>query len=205
MGFPEKIIQPVKLIFATHNPHKVDEIRFATGSEIEIISLTEAGITQEIPEPFNTLKENAQVKAQTIHALSGGGNCFSEDTGLEVDALGGEPGVHSARYAGEPVSYSNNTRKLLHALADSTNRRARFITVICLMLEGKEYFFEGRCEGRILRTVSGENGFGYDPVFMPEGSTISFAEMDTAEKNAFSHRRKASDLLITFLKNQSAQ
>ena len=205
MGFPEKIIQPVKLIFATHNPHKVDEIRFATGSEIEIVSLTEAGITQEIPEPFNTLRENAQNKAQTIHALTDGGNCFSEDTGLEVDALGGEPGVHSARYAGEPVSYSNNTRKLLRAVADSTNRLARFVTVICLILDGKEYFFEGRCEGQILRKVTGENGFGYDPVFMPDGAAKSFAEMDAAEKNVFSHRRKASDLLISFLKNQSAQ
>jgi XTP/dITP diphosphohydrolase len=205
MGFPKKIIQPVKLIFATHNQHKVEEIRFATGSEIEIISLTEAGIHQEIPEPFNSLKENAQTKAQTIHTLTWGGNCFSEDTGLEVDALGGEPGVHSARYAGEPVSYSNNTRKLLRALADSANRRARFVTVICLILEGTEYFFEGRCEGRILRTVTGINGFGYDPVFMPDGSTKSFAEMDTGEKNVYSHRRKASDLLVSFLKTHSVQ
>jgi XTP/dITP diphosphohydrolase len=205
MGFPKKIVQPVKLIFATHNQHKVEEIRFATGSEIEIISLTEAGIQQEIPEPFDSLKENAQIKAQTIHALTGGGNCFSEDTGLEVDALGGEPGVRSARYAGEPVSYSNNTRKLLHALSDSPNRRARFVTVICLILEGTEYFFEGRCEGRILKTVSGENGFGYDPVFMPDGAIKSFAEMNTEEKNAFSHRRKASDLLVSFLKTHAAQ
>jgi XTP/dITP diphosphohydrolase len=205
MGFLKKIIQPVKLIFATHNQHKVEEIRFATGPEIEIISLSDAGIQKEIPEPFNTLKENAQIKAQTIHALTGGGNCFSEDTGLEVDALGGEPGVHSARYAGEPVSYSNNTRKLLRALADSANRRARFVTVICLILEGKEYFFEGRCEGRILRTVSGVNGFGYDPVFMPDGSTKSFAEMDAGEKNAFSHRRKAGDLLVSFLKTHAVQ
>jgi XTP/dITP diphosphohydrolase len=192
----------VKLIFATNNAHKLEEIRIAIGSHVEIISLAEAGIQQEIPEPFETLKENAREKAQTIYRLSRGENCFSEDTGLEVDALGGEPGVHSARYAGEPVSYTNNTRKLLRALADSSNRRARFITLICLILNGTEYFFEGRCEGRILRSPVGQAGFGYDPVFMPDGSSKSFAEMDAEEKNVFSHRRKAGDLLIAFLKTQ---
>jgi XTP/dITP diphosphohydrolase len=192
----------VKLIFATNNSHKLEEIRFAVGSEIQIISLGDAGIQIEIPEPFDTLRENAQIKAQTIHRLSGGENCFSEDTGLEVDALGGEPGVHSARYAGEPVSYANNTRKLLRALTDSANRRARFITVICLMLDAEEHFFEGRCEGQILRTMTGESGFGYDPVFMPDGSSKSFAEMNAEEKNSFSHRRKASELLIAFLKSR---
>jgi XTP/dITP diphosphohydrolase len=192
----------VKLIFATNNAHKLEEIRIAIGSHVKIISLAEAGIQQEIPEPFETLKENAREKAQTIYRLSRGENCFSEDTGLEVDALGGEPGVHSARYAGEPVSYTNNTRKLLRALADSSNRRARFITLICLILNGTEYFFEGRCEGRILRSPVGQAGFGYDPVFMPDGSSKSFAEMDAEEKNVFSHRRKAGDLLIAFLKTQ---
>jgi XTP/dITP diphosphohydrolase len=193
----------VKLIFATNNRHKLEEIRFAVGSQLEIISLTEAGIQEEIPEPFNTLRENARVKAETIHRLTGGQNCFSEDTGLEVDALGGEPGVHSARYAGEPVSYSRNTSKLLKALADSDNRSARFITVICLIMNNAEYFFEGRCEGRILRSPAGETGFGYDPVFVPDGSSKSFAEMDAEEKNLFSHRRKAGDLLIRFLKTQT--
>ena len=159
--------------------------------------------SQEIPEPFDTLKENAREKAKTIHRLTGGENCFSEDTGLEVDALGGEPGVHSARYAGEPVSYSNNSRKLLRALADSPNRRARFITVICLILNGGEFFFEGRCEGQILRSPAGNEGFGYDPLFQPDGSSKSFAEMDAVEKNGFSHRRKAGDLLIAFLKTQT--
>jgi XTP/dITP diphosphohydrolase len=196
-------IQFVKLIFATNNPNKIEEMRFAIGSQTEIISLAEAGIQKEIPEPFDTLKDNAREKAQTIHRLTGGENCFSEDTGLEVDALGGEPGVHSARYAGEPVSYSNNCRKLLRALADSSNRRARFITVICLVLNGTEYFFEGRCEGQILRTPAGTAGFGYDPLFLPDGSSKSFAEMDPDEKNEFSHRRKAGELLIAFLKNQS--
>jgi XTP/dITP diphosphohydrolase len=190
----------VKLIFASNNAHKLEEFRSALGSGLQIISLAEAGIQKEIPEPFETLKENAQVKAQTIYQLSGGIDCFSEDTGLEVDALGGEPGVHSARYAGEPVSAPNNIRKLLRAMADSSNRRARFITIICLILEGQEYFFEGRCEGHILRSVSGEDGFGYDPVFSPDGSSKSFAEMNLDEKNIFSHRRKAGDLLIAFLK-----
>jgi XTP/dITP diphosphohydrolase len=192
----------VRLIFATNNRHKIEEFRLAIGSDVKIISLEEAGIQKEIPEPFDSLKENAQVKARTIHQLSGYENCFSEDTGLEVDALGGEPGVHSARYAGEPVSYVNNTRKLIRAMADSSNRRARFITVICLILQGREYFFEGRCEGQVLRTITGTGGFGYDPVFMPDGSNKSFAEMKPEEKNNFSHRRKAGDQLISFLKTQ---
>jgi len=195
----------VKLIFASNNAYKLREFRSAVGSKMEIISLAEAGIQKEIPEPFDTLKENAKIKAQTIHQLSGGENCFSEDTGLEVDALGGEPGVHSARYAGEPVSAENNIRKLLRALADSTNRRARFITLICLILEGREYFFEGRCEGQILRSPAGTEGFGYDPVFLPDGSHKSFAEMNAEEKNKFSHRRKAADLLIAYLKTRLIQ
>ena len=195
----------MKLIFATNNQHKLEEIRLAIGSEVEIVSLADSGIQQEIPEPFHTLKENAQVKAQTIHQLSGGENCFSEDTGLEVDSLGGEPGVHSARYAGEPVSFANNIRKLLLAMTDAENRRARFITVICLILNSREYYFEGRSEGSILRSARGMAGFGYDSVFVPEGSQKSFAEMTAEEKNLFSHRRKAGDLLIAFLKKQIIQ
>ena len=195
----------MRLIFATNNPHKLEEIRLAIGTEVEIVSLSDSGIKQEIPEPFHSLKENAQLKAQTIHELSGGENCFSEDTGLEVDCLGGEPGVHSARYAGEPVSFANNIRKLLRAMADSENRRARFITVICLILNNQEYFFEGRCEGSILRTATGLAGFGYDSVFVPDGSQKSFAEMSPEEKNLFSHRRKAGDLLVAFLKKQIFQ
>jgi XTP/dITP diphosphohydrolase len=193
----------VKLIFASNNAHKLEEFRSAVGPRPEIISLREAGIQQEIPEPFETLKENARVKAQTIHQLTGGENCFSEDSGLEVDALGGDPGVHSARYAGEPVSAEANIRKLLRALTDSANRRAQFITLICLIFHNREYFFEGRCEGQILRSPSGQGGFGYDPVFLPDGSDKSFAEMNTDEKNVFSHRRKAADLLIAFLNTQT--
>jgi XTP/dITP diphosphohydrolase len=192
----------VNLIFATHNKYKVEELRLAIGSNLQILSLSDVGIEKEIPEPFETLHQNAQVKAQTIHQLSGGENCFSEDTGLEVDALGGEPGVHSARYAGEPVSFPRNTRKLLRALADSANRRARFVTVICLIWQDKEYYFEGRCEGQILRSAEGMGGFGYDPIFKPDGSDKSFAEMSPEEKNSFSHRRKAGDLLISFLQSR---
>lgn len=193
----------MKLIFASNNAHKLEEFRSALGSALEIVSLAAAGIQKEIPEPFDTLRENAQVKAQTIYQLSGGTDCFSEDTGLEVDALGGEPGVHSARYAGEPVSPANNIRKLLRAMADSPNRQARFITIICLIFKGQEYFFEGRCEGQILRSITGNDGFGYDPVFSPDGSSKSFAEMNLEEKNIFSHRRKAGDLLIAFLKKNN--
>ena len=193
----------MKLIFASNNPHKLQELRSAIGSKLEIVSLKEAGIFQELPEPFPTLKENARSKAKMISLLTGGENCFSEDTGLEVDVLGGEPGVHSARYAGEPPDPRNNVKKLLRAMTDSSNRRARFTTIICLILNGKEYFFEGRCEGQIIRTPSGSNGFGYDPVFRPDGSDKSFAEMEEEEKNYYSHRRKAGDLLIAFLKTQT--
>ena len=201
MELPAKIIQPVKLIFASNNAHKLDEFRVSIGSKAEIISLKDAGIIKEIPEPFETLRENALVKAQTIHRLTGGENCFSEDTGLEVDFLGGEPGVHSARFAGEPVSSPNNIRKLLLALDSTDQRRARFITVICLILNNREYFFEGRCEGQILPVPAGDSGFGYDPVFLPAGSTKSFGEMNPEEKNIFSHRRKAADQLIYFINN----
>ena len=203
MGLSEKIVYPVKLIFASNNQHKLQELRSAIGSNLEIKSLREAGISQELPEPFDTLKENARSKAQIVSRLTSGGNCFSEDTGLEVDALGGEPGVHSARYAGEPANPANNLRKLLRAMADASNRRARFVTIICLVIHGEEYFFEGRCEGQLLRSPAGNGGFGYDPVFSPDGSDKSFAEMTEDEKNLFSHRRKAGDLLIAFLKTQT--
>jgi len=193
----------VKLIFASNNPHKLQELRSAIGSNLEIISLKDAGISEELPEPFPTLKENARSKARFVSKLSGGENCFSEDTGLEVDALGGEPGVHSARYAGDPPNPANNMRKLLRAMADSSNRRARFTTIICLILRDKEYFFEGRCEGQLLRSPSGQGGFGYDPIFQPDGSDKSFGEMNDEEKNIFSHRRKAGDLLIAFLRTQT--
>ena len=192
----------LRIIFATNNEHKVAEIRAAVGNTLEIVSLRDAGIGIEIPEPHPTLEANASEKSGVIHRLTGE-NCFSEDTGLEVYALDGEPGVHSARYAGEPPNPANNVRKLLRAMADSSNRRARFTTIICLILRDKEYFFEGRCEGQLLRSSSGTGGFGYDPIFQPDGSDKSFAEMNEEEKNLFSHRRKAGDLLIAFLRTQT--
>jgi len=194
----------MKLIFATNNQHKVEEVRHIIGDKFELLTLQDAGIDIDIPEPHDTLEANATEKSQTMYRMTGT-SCFSEDTGLEVDALGGEPGVHSARYAGEPVSFENNIRKLLRAMADADNRRARFITIICLILDGKKYFFEGRCEGQILRSAAGVAGFGYDPVFLPDGSQKSFAEMNPAEKNVFSHRRRAADLLTAFLKTHIIQ
>jgi XTP/dITP diphosphohydrolase len=188
----------MKIVFATNNQHKVKEIRSALPEDISIITLLEAGIDVDIPEPHETLEENAAEKARTIFRLTGL-DCFSEDTGLEVTALDNAPGVHSARYAGEEKSFSRNTGKLLSELKEKSDRSARFRTVICLILEGKEYYFEGRCEGRIAGEPRGSQGFGYDPVFIPQGSDKSFAEMDMPEKNRFSHRKKATDMLVVFL------
>ncbi|MEO6962353.1 MAG: RdgB/HAM1 family non-canonical purine NTP pyrophosphatase [Puia sp.] len=195
----------MKLIFATHNPHKVKEIQAAIGKQLKIMSLADAGITREIPEPYETLRENALEKSRTIYLLTSGKDCFSEDTGLEVDALQGEPGVRSARYAGEPVSFARNIDKLLASLGNSTHRHARFRTVISLILNDKEYFFEGVCEGIILTARKGSGGFGYDPVFMPAGAKKSFAEMTAGEKNVFSHRKKAADKMILFLKQETSK
>lgn len=187
----------MKLIFATNNDHKAAEIRSVIRQDLEIITLKEAGIDQDIPEPYNTLEENARTKSATVYAQTGTA-CFSEDTGLEVDALGGEPGVKSARYAGENRSFDDNITKLLEKLKDKPDRKARFRTVISLIWEGKEYQFEGVCEGRILEERRGGKGFGYDPVFVPEGSGLSFAEMDMEGKNRFSHRKKATEKLVAF-------
>jgi len=188
----------MKIIFATNNQHKVDEIRSALPDNFSIITLKEAGIDIDIPEPHDTLNENAAEKARTIFNLTKT-NCFSEDTGLEVYSLNNEPGVHSARYAGEEKSFDKNIEKLLIKLGNSSDRSGRFRTVICLILEGKKYFFEGICEGEIIRERRGEQGFGYDSVFIPSGSDKTFAQMSIAEKNLFSHRKKATDKLVTFL------
>jgi XTP/dITP diphosphohydrolase len=190
------------LIFATNNAHKVREIQSAIGSIIHVISLKEAGIDIDIPEPYDTLEANALEKSKTIHMLTNL-NCFSEDTGLEVEALDGEPGVKSARYAGEEKACERNIDKLLGRLDGNTNRRARFRTVISLIYCGKEFQFDGICEGQIVDHKRGAKGFGYDPVFMPSGSNRTFAEMDTAEKNVFSHRKKAADKLVLFLQEQN--
>jgi XTP/dITP diphosphohydrolase len=186
------------LIFATNNQHKVDEIRTVIGSYFTIQTLQEAGIDIDIPEPYNTLEENASTKSKTIFELTKE-NCFSEDTGLEVEALNGEPGVKSARYAGEGRNFQDNIDKLLLNLNNQTNRKARFRTVISLILNQQEYLFEGICEGNIITEQKGLSGFGYDPIFIPLGSDKTFAEMTMQEKNVFSHRKKATQQLIDFL------
>ncbi len=187
-----------KLVFATNNQNKVTEIRAVLGGRFNVITLQEAGIDIDIPEPHNTLEANASEKSTTIFALTGS-NCFGEDTGLEVEALNGEPGVKSARYSGDGRNFNQNIDKLLHNLADKDNREARFRTVISLMLDGDEFFFEGICNGSITKMRAGSNGFGYDPVFIPHGSSKRFAEMDIAEKNIYSHRKKAMEKLVIFL------
>lgn len=187
-----------KLIFATNNRHKIEEVRSVLGGAFELITLQEAGIYIDIPEPFNTLEENALQKSMTIHQMTGQ-NCFSEDTGLETDALDGEPGVRSARYAGEAAEPDANMHKLLTKLGTSQNRKARFRTVISLILEGQAYSFTGICEGRIAMEAAGSKGFGYDPIFIPDGAGQTFAEMDLQEKNRFSHRKKAMNKLMDFL------
>lgn len=186
------------LIFATNNQHKVDEIRKVIGSFFSIQTLAEAGIFIDIPEPYDTLEANASTKSRTIFELTNQ-NCFSEDTGLEVEALNGAPGVKSARYAGEGRNFQDNIDKLLQNLANQPNRKARFRTVISLILTKQEYFFEGICEGEIIAEQIGNKGFGYDPIFKPFGSNKTFAEMTIEEKNIFSHRKKATQQLIDFL------
>ena len=191
----------MELIFATNNQHKVDEIRSALKAKLDIKTLKQAGIDIEIEEPFDSLEENSREKCRVIHELSGA-NCFGEDTGLEVSALGGAPGVRSARFAGEPANHQANIEKLLSHLKDKSDRDARFRTVICLVFEEKEYFFEGICEGRIIDMPLGSKGFGYDPVFIPTGADKTFAEMEMDEKNRYSHRKKAADQLVLFLQHR---
>lgn len=190
----------MKLVFATNNQHKVDEIRSLLTEELEIITLKEAGIDIDIPEPYHTLEENASGKSKTIYQLKAV-NCFSEDTGLEVKALNGEPGVKSARYAGESRSFDANIDKLLVNLSDKNDWSARFKTVISLLIDGKETLFEGICNGKIIAERRGNQGFGYDSVFIPDGSTKTFAEMTMKEKAQFSHRAIATDKLVVFLNN----
>jgi len=188
------------LIFATNNEHKIKEIQSLVRSDFKIITLKEAGIEIDIPEPHPTLQENAYEKAITIAQLSQQ-NCFSEDTGLEIEALQGEPGVKSARYAGEQRNFQANIDKVLFELKDATNRAAQFRTVICLIWNKKTYYFGGICKGTITKDSIGLEGFGYDPIFIPEGSTKRFAEMSIAEKNTFSHRQKAVTQLFNFLRS----
>ena len=192
----------IELIFATNNPNKVEEIQAVVGNRFRIITMSAAGINMDIPEPHDTLEKNALEKSKTIYGLTGKWT-FGEDTGLEVNALGGEPGVKSARYAGEDKSFEKNIDKLLKNLEDHPDRTAQFRTVISLIFKEKEYFFEGKCKGRIEHERRGKQGFGYDPVFTPEGSEKTFGEMSLTEKSYFSHRKKATDQLVLFL--QSAE
>jgi len=189
------------LIFATHNNYKALEVRSILKNRFDIITLNEAGITEEIPEPHDTLEENALEKSKTIFRITKK-NCFSEDTGLEVESLNGEPGVKTARYAGPAKDSKKNIEKILNKLTNVENRKAQFRTVISLILEGKEYMFEGICKGTIAPNEKGKTGFGYDPIFIPEGGQFTFAEMTEEEKNHVSHRRKAMDKLIKFLTTQ---
>jgi XTP/dITP diphosphohydrolase len=187
-----------ELIFATNNKHKIDEIRTVIGSKFNIITLAEAGINIDIPEPHDTIEENAAEKSTFIYNLTKK-DCFGEDTGLEVEALNGEPGVKSARYAGEGRSSLDNINKVLQKLEGSSNRNAQFKTIISVIINGKQTQFEGICKGRIIEELKGTDGFGYDPIFIPNGCNKTFAEMTMEEKNIFSHRRKSTDKLIEFL------
>lgn len=190
----------IELVFATNNPHKLEEIRAAVGDSIKILSLKEIGCLDDIPETAPTLEGNASQKAQFIYQKFGL-NCFADDTGLEVEAFDGRPGVYSARYAGPGHDHEKNMDKVLSELEDQQNRKARFRTVISLILDIKEYFFEGIVNGEILKERQGKMGFGYDPIFQPEGYNISFAEMELAEKNKISHRGIAVQKLVKFLVN----
>ncbi len=193
----------MKIVFATHNAHKVSEVQAVLGSEYQLVTATEAGITEEIPEAQPTIEGNALQKARYVYEHTGL-NCFADDTGLEVEALNGAPGVYSARYAGEHVSYADNNVLLLKNLAGCENRKARFRTVIALIVDGKEYLFEGRVEGTIATEPHGEGGFGYDPLFVPEGSQLTFAEMSSEAKNKISHRGRAVAKLVAFLHGKEA-
>ncbi len=187
-----------KLIFATNNQNKVEEIKNVIGDLFDVVSLKEAGIDIDIPEPHNTLEENASEKSRIIYKLTSQ-NCFSEDTGLEAEALNGEPGVKSGRYAGEGKNFKDNIEKLLLVLNGTKNRKARFRTVISLIMGGNENLFSGICEGNLTYEPKGEKGFGYDSVFIPVGDTRTFAEMSLEDKNHFSHRKKAINQVLSFL------
>lgn len=194
----------MQLIFATHNNHKVEEVRSILGNRYEIKSLKEWGWADDIAEPFDTLEENASEKSRAIWEKTNCA-CFSEDTGLEVVALNGAPGVKSARYAGEGRNFADNVSLLLKNLSGISNRSAQFRTVISLRIDQQEFLFEGICKGVILEAQTGNGGFGYDPVFVPLSASNSFAEMTLEEKNKYSHRRKAMDALIEFLQNYESR
>tara|TARA_B100000212_G_C27357909_1_gene526720 strand:+ start:857 stop:1435 length:579 start_codon:yes stop_codon:yes gene_type:complete len=189
----------MELIFATHNQNKVEEITAILPPVIEIKSLRDINFKNEISETSETLQGNALIKARTIFNQFKR-NCFADDTGLEVEVLNGDPGVLSARYAGNQNIAIDNIKKLLRKLKNHDNRKAQFRTVIALIYDRNEYFFEGIIKGKIIREAKGNNGFGYDPIFQPENYFLSFAQLDKEEKNKISHRAKAFRKLINFLK-----
>ena len=188
------------LIFATHNRHKVSEVQAMLPAGIHVRSLSDLGCDEDIPETADTLQGNALQKAQFVHERYHC-NCFADDTGLEIDALDGRPGVYSARYAGEGCSFDDNVRKVLAELENVplAQRTARFRTVVALVLDGRTYFFEGKVEGLMTLERHGVEGFGYDPIFLPEGYGQTFAEMDASEKNRISHRGRAMAKMVGFL------
>lgn len=187
-----------KLVIATSNPNKIKEIKEQLGKLYDFLSLADIDCTEDIPETQPTIAGNAIQKAQYVYQ-NYGYNCFAEDTGLIVEALDGEPGVYSARYAGSQRSHEDNMNKLLTKLGDNTNRNAHFKTVIALVIDGKETLFEGIVEGEILKEKQGKKGFGYDPIFRPTGFEQSFAEMSSTQKSTISHRGRAVSKLAAFL------
>ena len=191
-----------QLVFATGNPNKVREVReLLAETDFTVVSMRELGVTEDIPEPDPTLEGNALIKARYLHQTYGY-DCFSEDTGLEIDALGGAPGVTTARFAGPTATAADNIAKTLREMDGETERSARFRTVMALILNGEEHLFHGVCEGTITEQPSGSDGFGYDPIFQPEGFDRTFAETSKEEKNRVSHRGRALWELIEFLQRQ---
>ena len=189
----------LKLVFATNNRHKLEEVSHKIGDQFELLTLNDIGCTEDIEETGSTFEENAAIKSKYIfnkYHL----NCFGDDSGLVIDALNGEPGVYSARYAGEHGNHAANIKKVLTKLEGIKNRKARFVTVISLIWEGKEQVFEGAVEGTIRHEITGTGGFGYDPIFQPDDYDVTFAEMNMDEKNKISHRARAMEKLIEFLK-----
>ncbi len=187
-----------KLLFATNNAHKLIEAREIAGTDYQVISLQDVDLDTDIPETQDTLEGNARQKALFIYDKTGI-DCFADDTGLEIDALDGRPGVYSARYAGEGCSYDDNVQKILEEMDGVENRKACFRCVVCLILDGEAHLFEGRIPGEITRGRSGDGGFGYDPVFLPTGYTMTFAEMPAHLKNGISHRGIAVSKMFRFL------
>ena len=191
----------MKLVFATNNKHKLQEVRDIVGDRVEVLSLSDINCNDDIPETADTLQGNALIKARYIYEKYGV-DCFADDTGLEVEALDGAPGVYSARYAGEECDSEANMKKLLHNLTDKNNRNAQFRTVIALIINGEERLFNGIVKGVIATEKMGTSGFGYDPIFIPEGFSESFAQMDASMKNSISHRYRATEELSIFLKEK---